>query len=212
VTRGRPPAFTRQQVVDAAIAIADGEGLGAVTFRRLAGEVGAGVMSLYTYVSDKERLIDLMVDTVSSEANWPVDLLGLASAQRDLMHRHPWLPSALPNRRLTGTHMLTYLEQGLAALATTGLTGPAKLEIIALLTGFVANYVTNEHTQAGAAAVTAAEQVQLITAAVATGAFPHLGAALSEPGESSSFEALATRLINGLIGAGEPMVERVEPN
>ena len=203
MVRGRPPAHTREQVVDAAIAVADAEGLGAVTIRRIATEIGAGAMSLYTYVPDKDRLVDLMVDRVADGVSWPADLLGLAKTQRDLMRRHPWLPSALPNRRLTGTNMLTYLERGLAALAPTKLAGPAKLELIALLTGSVASYVTYELAQAEGG-VTAAEQVELIAAAVSTGAFPHLAATLAEgadgPVAQPDFATVAARMIAGLLG------------
>jgi AcrR family transcriptional regulator len=198
VARGRPPAFTRDQVTDAAIAVADAEGLPAVTFRRIATEIGAGTMSLYTYVPDKDHLVDLMVDRVSG-VEWPADLLGLAMTQRGLMLAHPWLPSALPNRRLSGTNMLIYLERGLAALPAS-LPGYAKLEIVALLTGFVASYVVNELAQA-AGGVTTSEQVELITGAVATGAFPQLAAALAEaPGPRLSFEDIVTRVIAGLVG------------
>ena len=208
--RGRPPAHTRDQVVDAAIAVADTEGLAAVTMRRIATEIGAGAMSLYTYVPDKDRLVDLMVDRVggsvplpAATGDWRTDLLALTEMQRALMHRHPWLPSALPNRRLTGTNTLAYLEAGLAALAPTDLAGTAKLEILALLTGFVASYVTNELAQAQSG-VTTAEQVELIGAAVATGAFPHLAAVLAasagDPPALPDFARIATRMIGGLVG------------
>ena len=208
MARGRPPAHTRDEVVDAAIAVADAEGLAAVTFRRVASAIGAGAMSLYTYVPDKDRLVDLMVDRVAADVSWPADLLALAGTQRELMLRHPWLPSALPNRRLTGMNMLGYLEQGLAALAPTKLSGPAKLELIALLTGFVAGYVTGELAQA-CGGVTTAEQVELITSAVATGAFPHLAAVLAEstggPAPVSSFETVAARMIAGLLADPPPV-------
>ncbi|HEX5203588.1 TetR/AcrR family transcriptional regulator [Paractinoplanes rhizophilus] len=204
MTRGRPPAHTRDQVVDAAIRVADTEGLAAVTIRRVATEIGAGAMSLYTYVPDKDRLLDLMVDRVGATmpatpvtGDWRADLLALAGAQRSLMRAHPWLPAALPNRRLTGPHMLAYLERGLAALAPTGLDGPTKMELIALITGFVAAYVTSE--LAGAAPPD--EQVALITSALATGEFPHLAAALAEggPGREPSFERIANWTISGLV-------------
>lgn len=203
MARGRPPAHTRDQVVEAAIRVADTEGLAAVTMRRIATEIGAGAMSLYTYVPDKDRLLDLMVDRVGDTpliamtGDWRADLLALASGQRELMLAHPWLPAALPNRRLTGRNMLAYLEQGLAALAPTGLDGPTKMELIALVTGFVASYVTNEL----ATATPTAEQVALITEAVGTGDFPHLAAALAggERGREPSFERIATWTITGLV-------------
>jgi len=205
MARGRPPAHTRDQVVDAAIGIADAEGLGAVTMRRIAQQIGAGAMSLYTYVPDKDRLVDLMVDRVGAKrtpveltGDWRTDLLALARSQRSLMLAHPWLPAALPNRRLTGRNMLAYLEQGLAALEPTGLGGPAKLEIVALVTGLVATFVTAE--TAGSTPVP--EQVALIGEAVASGDFPQLGAVLAEGGQGSGepdFDRLAAWTITGLV-------------
>ncbi|MGA5304751.1 TetR/AcrR family transcriptional regulator [Nucisporomicrobium flavum] len=207
VPRGRPPARSRSQVVAAAIAVADAEGLDALTMRRLAAELGAGPMSLYTYVRDKEELVDLMVDQVSEfdPALGEPDLLGLLGWQRELMLRHPWMPTALGNRRLGGPNTLGYLERGLTALEPTGLPGGAKMEILALLTGFVASYVTNELAQARAG-VTDSERVQehvaALREAVASGAYPRLAAVLAEGGAVAppAFEDVARRMIAGLVG------------
>ena len=204
MTRGRPPAHTVDQVVEAAVRLADAEGLAAVSMRRVGTEIGAGAMSLYTYVANRDRLLDLMVDRVGAETaavpitgDWRADLLALAGTQRALMLAHPWLPAALPNRRLTGRNMLGYLENALAALAPTGLDGPTKMEVIALVTGLVASYVTGE--LAGTAPTE--EQVALIGAAVASGDFPHLADALSGGGTAGdqSFERLAGWTITGLV-------------
>ncbi|MFE9817966.1 TetR/AcrR family transcriptional regulator [Streptomyces sp. NPDC005773] len=65
--RGRRPAFSREAITVAAVALADAEGIDAVTMRRVAAEVGAGVMSLYSYAPDKETLLDLMIDHVNGE-------------------------------------------------------------------------------------------------------------------------------------------------
>jgi len=209
VPRGRPPTHTRSQVVAAAIAVADAEGLDALTMRRLAAELGAGVMSLYTYVRDKDDLVDLMVEQVSEfdPARAGAGLLGLVSWQRELMLRHPWMPSALPNRKLAGPNLLGYLERGLAALETTGLPGAAKMEILALLTGFVASFVSNELAQARAG-VTDSQRIQehvtQLRTAVASGAYPQLARAFAEGSTAAtpSFERIAARMIAGLIGAG----------
>ncbi|MFF5079301.1 TetR/AcrR family transcriptional regulator C-terminal domain-containing protein [Actinoplanes sp. NPDC000266] len=198
MARGRPPSHTRDQVVDAAVAIADAEGLSAVTMRRVATEIGAGAMSLYTYVPTRDFLIDLMVDRVGGTAaraeltgEWRADLLAIAGSQRALMLAHPWLPSALPNRSLTGRNTLAYLERGLAALAPTGLDGATRLELIALVTGFVASFVTSE-LSAG---------VPQVTEPVTAAEFPHLVAAFAEgaPAREPSFERLAAWMITGLV-------------
>jgi AcrR family transcriptional regulator len=204
MARGRPPAHTRDQVVEAAIRLADAEGLAAVTMRRIAASVGAGAMSLYTYVPNRDRLLDLMVDRVGADApsvtlsgDWQVDVVALATSQRSLMLAHPWLPSALPNRGLAGRNTLAYLEKGLAALAPTGLPGAVKMEVIALVTGFVAAFVTGEL----AGSRPTAEQVATIGEAIAGGEFPQLAAALAEGGQAPepSFERLARWMITGLI-------------
>ncbi|MBM2622908.1 TetR/AcrR family transcriptional regulator [Actinoplanes sp. LDG1-06] len=202
--RGRPPSHTREQVVDAAIRIADAEGLAALTMRRIAQDIGAGAMSLYTYVPDKDRLLDLMVDRVGGElvlpaatGDWRTDLIAVAGAQRKLMLAHPWLPAAIPNRRLTGRNMLAYLEKGLAALAPTGLDGPTKMEIVALMTGFVASFVTAETTPA----TPQEDQVALIGEAVASGEFPELAAVLAEGGQGREpgFDRIADWTLTGLV-------------
>ncbi|GIE84559.1 TetR/AcrR family transcriptional regulator [Actinoplanes regularis] len=198
--RGRPPAYTREQVLAAAITVADTEGLEAVTMRRIATEIGAGAMSLYTYVPDREHLIDLMVDRVAGEpvppavtGDWRADSLALVAMQRDLMLAHPWLPRVLAGRRITGRNLLGFLEHGLRALEPAGLPGITKMTLLGLFTGFVASYVTGE--LAGAAS-----SVEEIGAAVASGDFPQLARVLSEGGGAPpDFRMIADWMIAGLV-------------
>jgi AcrR family transcriptional regulator len=84
-------------IVDAAIGVADAEGADAVSMRRIARELRAGVMSLYWYVSSKDELHELMVERVQAEAEVPVpsgdwreDLRGFARNLRAALLRHPW--------------------------------------------------------------------------------------------------------------------------
>ena len=60
--RGRARGLSRQQIVRAALQIADREGLDALTMRRVAQRLGAGTMSLYWHVRNKDELIELMRD------------------------------------------------------------------------------------------------------------------------------------------------------
>jgi AcrR family transcriptional regulator len=61
---GTAPALTRERVVEAAIGLAERDGLAELSMRRLAAELGAGTMSLYNHVADKEDLFDGMVEHV----------------------------------------------------------------------------------------------------------------------------------------------------
>jgi AcrR family transcriptional regulator len=191
------------------VALADAEGLEAVTMRRVAAQVGAGVMSLYSYAPDKETLLELMVDHVSGElpasdplaGDWRADLKTIAHHQRDLMLRHPWLPAALSTRRSPGPHTLAFLEHALAALRPTGLDGAAKLEVFAQLTAFVSGHVTYEITQAAAAKSPdrAAAEARYLATVAADGHHPELAEALAAPARAVTPEATFTRFLNRLI-------------
>ncbi|MEU9452240.1 TetR/AcrR family transcriptional regulator C-terminal domain-containing protein [Streptomyces sp. NPDC048277] len=207
--RGRKPAYSREAITAAAVALADAEGLEAVTMRKVAAQVGAGVMSLYSYAPDKETLLNLMVDHVSGElpaanaptGDWRADLKVIAHLQRVHMLRHPWLPAALSTRRVPGPHTLAFLERALAALRPTGLDGAAKLEIFAQLTAFVAGHVAHEIAQAAVAQSPdrAAAEARYLAAVAADGHHPELAEALSAPGRPLTPEATFTRFLNRLI-------------
>jgi AcrR family transcriptional regulator len=128
--RGPKPGLSVDQIVRTAIAMADAQGLAAVSMDRVAGELGFTEMSLYRYVPGKSELIDLMLDVGLGEA--PV-LDGASGAWRSKLEewarqlwlvfdRHPWSLEASGRLRVMGPNELAWLESALGALSTTGLT------------------------------------------------------------------------------------------
>lgn len=215
--RGRPPAHSREAITAAAVALADAEGLGAVTMRAVAARIGAGTMSLYSYVPNKETLLELMIDEVSGahrlpepSGDWRADLRRLFHEQRAIMRRHPWLPAALPARQTFGPNTLAALEHALTVLAPAGLDARAGLEVFSLLSGFVASHVTHELAQEQAADTTGRAfhdaQTRYLRSPAVTDAYPAVAQALTEPDAATSpdatFDRLLDRMINGLTGAG----------
>ena len=218
--RGPRPRHTRRQVIDAAVAIADAESLEAVTIRAVAARLGAGAMSLYSYVPDKQALVYDMVEQVSGEltvpaapsGDWRADLRGLAIEQRALLHRHPWLIDALSHRQPLGPGTLDFLEFTLAALEPTGLGAGDILETVALLNGFVVNLVRAELADRAAApdqaradqAAADAAQARRLGELLATGRYPRFAAALAGSGEpridlAENFGRLVDRILDGLV-------------
>ncbi|MFB0628258.1 TetR/AcrR family transcriptional regulator C-terminal domain-containing protein [Streptomyces sp. AB3(2024)] len=207
--RGRKPAYSRETITAAAVALADAEGLEAVTIRKVAAQVGAGAMSLYSYAPDKETLLELMVDHVSGELptthtptdDWRAALKAIAHLQRDHMLRHPWLPAALAAHRTPGPNTLAFLERALAALRPTGLDGAAKLEIFAQLTAFVAGHVGHEIARAAASRSPdrVAAEVRYLTAVAMDGRHPELAEALTAPARPLTPEATFDRFLNRLV-------------
>ena len=212
--RGPRPRHTRRQVIDAAVAIGDAEGLDAVTIRAVAARLGAGAMSLYSYVPDKQALVYDMVERVSEElavpaepsGDWRADLRGLARQQRALLHRHPWLIEALSHRQPLGPATLAYLEFTLAVLEPTGLDAGPVLESMALLNGFVINLVRSELADREAAKadpVLVAEAGERLRLLLESGRYPRFAAALAggAPGVdlAEHFDRLVDRVMDGLI-------------
>ena len=68
---GRSEPLSREEIVDAALAIVDAEGLEALTMRRLGAALGVEAMTLYYHVPNKEALLDLTVERMRSEMRLP---------------------------------------------------------------------------------------------------------------------------------------------
>src|ERR687894_236913 len=71
VGKGPRRGLSVEEMVEAAVGLADDEGLEALSMRRVANRLGVGAMSLYTYVPGKAELLDVMMDTVFAEETLP---------------------------------------------------------------------------------------------------------------------------------------------
>ncbi|MCG5212184.1 TetR/AcrR family transcriptional regulator C-terminal domain-containing protein [Streptosporangium soli] len=117
-----------QRIAMAAVAVADAEGLEAITMRRLATELGVAPMAPYRYVSGKDDLLELMVDHVYAGMRlpgglgWRESLHALAVGTRELMLEHRWLAQLPPLTKLALTpSRMAVAEQSLMALDGLGL-------------------------------------------------------------------------------------------
>lgn len=187
-SRGPRPRHDRAAIAALAVRIADAEGLEAVTMRRLAGELGIAVMSLYNYIPAKEHLAQLMTDHVAAEYAYPgarvteprAAIADLARQARDVARRHPWLAGLLHRPLPPGPNGLRYLDYFLGLLAESRLSAGARLELIAMIGGFATMYGAMRAAPVGQLA-SAAEQVQALDRAAAKGRYPNLAAALAGP-------------------------------
>ncbi|MCZ7375910.1 TetR/AcrR family transcriptional regulator [Micromonospora sp. WMMC250] len=125
--RPEPPnrlvPLDRERIVAAAIALADEDGLDAVSVRKVAARLGAGPMRLYGYIATKDELFDLMVDEIYSEilpgeqpGDWREALRVLAHRTRQTALRHNWLADLLGGRPALGPNALAVTEATLATL------------------------------------------------------------------------------------------------
>ena len=214
--RGPRPRYGREDVGRAAVAIADAEGLDAVTFRAIATRLGTGVMSLYNYIPDKQALVFDMAELIAAElalpaptGDWRADMHVVAGRQRDLALRHPWMIEAVSHLQPLGPATLGFLEFALGALEPTGLPARDRLETIALINGFVLNIVRAELESRAAATDPQHQAAQYATLPdlLATGRYPRFAAAMAEGGQPETgdpavhFDRLLDRILDGLVRA-----------
>lgn len=128
----RPKSLTAEDIAIAALAVADRAGLGALSMRSVAEELGMGTMSLYRYVSDREQLERLVVDwvlrevdttTLSTRLGWRARVTTLVERARAAVLEHPATIPLLLVHRSSSEHATRWGEAVLRELAAAGFTG-----------------------------------------------------------------------------------------
>lgn len=152
--KGPARSVTVAHIVDAALELADEQGLAAVTMRSVADRVGISAMSVYTYVPGKPELLDLMVDALYGRMHrrawsaepWRERLATVAEANRMLLSQHPWMTEvAALSRPPLGPGLMAKYEHELAAFDGTGLSDLDTDAALNLLLGFVQGHCRAAH-------------------------------------------------------------------
>ncbi|WP_155058995.1 TetR/AcrR family transcriptional regulator [Streptomyces blattellae] len=213
-SRGPKPGLSLDQIVEAAVRIADTEGLEALSMRRVATELGTGAMSLYRYVPGKGELLDLMLDRVqkpsedpAGDGGWRPALQALGRATLALYRRHPWLLQVNQTRPILGPSALDGMEKVLTLIRPMGLTDPELVSAIITIEGYVVGAARTQLYQQEAerrTGLTDAEfwqaQVPTLEKAMASGHYPVM-ASLSEDAfgpDFDHFEFGLQRILDGL--------------
>jgi AcrR family transcriptional regulator len=198
----RKPRHTREQIAAAALRIADQEGFDAVTMKRIASELGAGTMTVYYYVRNKADVVALMQDAILADilipgpelpGGWRDAIAAIARRTRHVLMTHPWSLASFSDTQF-GPNALRHLEQSLAAVASTGLPAPARLELLAAVDDYVAGNAL--HSVESLARASAAEADPAMPAAMVdygltqlqTEEFPELSALYRESASNQAAE------------------------
>lgn len=123
--------LTRDLILDAALRLADEEGIQAVSMRRLGQALSVEAMSLYKHVSGKEDILDGISDLVMLEVEvpgrdlpWKMALRQSAISTHQALLRHPWASAVLESRRNPGPTRMRYLDAVVSILRDAGFTLP----------------------------------------------------------------------------------------
>lgn len=128
-TKGKKQ-LSQARIIDEAVKYADKDGIDSLNIRQLAKQLDAGAMSLYHYFSNKDELLDCMVDWVaekiykpSSAVDWRTAIKEISLSLYQLMKQHPWV-AVIWNQRPVGPNKLAYMESILRVLREGGFSVP----------------------------------------------------------------------------------------
>jgi AcrR family transcriptional regulator len=144
--------LSRERIVTAAIDMIERQGVEAVSMRRIATELGCGVMSLYNHVPSKSALLDDVAERVMSGieftaapgTNWQDQVRAQARAFRAIGRRYPRCTMVMVSRPTTSVTGLRPIENALATLREAGFGGPEAVLIMRSFVGFILGSLLRE--------------------------------------------------------------------
>jgi AcrR family transcriptional regulator len=191
----RRPRHTRDEIAAAAIRIIDSEGLEELSMRRLASELGAGTMTLYHYVHNKEELLALVSDAIMAEllvpdgelpADWREAITVIAHRSREAVRRHPWMLDVRDDPA-PGPNGVRHWDQSMQAVATLGHTVGERFELVSAVDEYVFGFCLTERMNGpledGEVPGPEFDAMRdYVSGLIATGDYPALAAIAEEPG------------------------------
>lgn len=205
--------LTRDCIVAAGIALADQDGLAAVSIRRIAARLGSSPMALYHYVRTKRDLLNLILDALNAEFEWPAasftdwrsTLIHFAWESRRSLKRHPWASALRAADPEYGPECIRTLEALLATLAGFGLDMRTATRALGVLFVFVNGFVATEVVHAGGRVSKGQrrtiQQPRFSGAVLATGKFPNVSGFVAmgaELPDDDGFERALNWILDGI--------------
>ncbi|MGF6824069.1 AcrR family transcriptional regulator [Microbacterium sp. ZKA21] len=214
--RGPKREMSVERIVEAAVELADADGIGAVSMAAVAAKLGFTPMSLYRYVSAKDDLLLLMQEEATGlppeahreEEGWRNRLRALFEAQVLIYLRHPWI-LALP---ITGSPITpnssAWIDAGLESLADTPLTESERLAVALAMTGqarwygvVLAGYSEQSRVTGLTADEVSARESALFDRVISVDEYPHLRRAIDAGvfvDQQDPFRFATERLLDGI--------------
>ncbi len=179
--------LSRERVLEAAVALAVRDGIDSLSMRRLADELGAGAMSLYHHVPNKEQLLDGMVDIVFGEIElpptgieWKTAMRRRAVSTREVLNRHRWAVGLMESRRSPGPASLRLHNAVLGCLREGGFPIELTIQAYSVLDAYIYGFALQEKSVPFDDAEESAEVVQEQARQFAEAAEEEQSAALAE--------------------------------
>jgi len=173
--------LSRERVLNAALAVADAEGVGALTMRLLAERLGVKPMALYHHVANKNEIVDGIVDRVFSEIElptidgpWRAEMTRRACSARQVLRHHPWAIPLLQSRTHPGPATLRHHNAVIGALRGAGFSVVMTAHTFALLDSYIYGFALSEASLPINGPETVAEVAQSMMLQYLAKDYPHL--------------------------------------
>jgi AcrR family transcriptional regulator len=205
--------LSRERVLYGAVAVADAAGLGSLTIRSLAEELGVKAMSVYHYVANKEEILDGIVDIVFSEielptpgGDWRAEIRRRASSAREALRRHRWAIGLMESRTAPGPATLRHHDAVIGTLLAAGFSQEMTAHAYALIDSYSYGFALQEAGLPFDGPDTVSEVAGPILERLAADSYPHLTAMATgyylQPGYDfgDEFEFGLDLILDGLAG------------
>lgn len=143
--------LTREAILQAAVGIADSDGLPSLSMRAVARGLGVEAMSLYHHVANKDAMLDGMVDAVFAEfhppeigADWRAQMRIRSQSAREVLTRHPWAVGLMDSRRNAGFATIAHHDAVLGCLREAGFSWTLAGSAFALLDSHLYGFLLQE--------------------------------------------------------------------
>jgi AcrR family transcriptional regulator len=173
--------LSRERVLRTAVALADRGGIGALSMRKLAQELGVEAMSLYHHVASKDAILNGIVDVVfgeielpSGEVDWKEAMRRRAISAREALRRHPWAIALMESRSTPGPANLRHHDAVLGILRNAGFPVELAAHAYSLLDAYIYGFALQEASLPFSTPEETAEVAQAIMAEFPVDQYPHL--------------------------------------
>jgi AcrR family transcriptional regulator len=186
-SRAPRPPLTRQRVLDTAVELADRDGVGSLSMRKLAQELGVEAMSLYHHVANKDDILDGIVDVVfgeielpTGEAGWEAAMRRRSVSAREALRRHPWATGLMESRRTPGPANIRHHDAVLGVLRNAGFPVELAAHAYSLLDSYIYGFALQEASLPFHTPEETAEVAQEIMSVFPADDYPHLAEIATE--------------------------------
>lgn len=193
-TRKSRAPLTRERILEAAVALADRDGLASLTMRKLAAELGVEAMSLYHHIAGKDQMLDGMVDVIfgaielpPNEVEWKQAMRQRAISAREVLARHSWALTLVESRRNPGPATLRHHDVMLGCLRSAGFSVAMTAHAVSLIDSYVYGFVLQERNMQLDTPEEVADVSSAVLEQMSAGDYPHLFEIIEEHAQKPGY-------------------------